>query len=220
MTATRASRFWPKVDKSGGPEACWPWTASRNLERGGYGQFGCERAHRVALELSGVDVPTGAHVLHSCDNPPCCNPTHLRIGSNTENIADMRSRARDIKGSQSHLAKLTEADSVEIRRLYASGTMLQREIALRFGVNQVQVSRAIRGKTWKHTVTKPWVAPDKKKSPRGRENARAKLTDEIVAEIRQRHAAGELQRELAVAFNVGQTTISRVVLHAGWAHVK
>jgi HNH endonuclease len=76
-----ARRFWGKVDRSGGPDACWPWTASR---KEGYGQFWTNRehnpiprAHRVAYELTHGEIPEGHLVHHLCENRLCVNPAHL-----------------------------------------------------------------------------------------------------------------------------------------------
>jgi hypothetical protein len=81
MAATLPMRFWSKVDKSG---ECWLWTAS--LTPYGYGQIVVTKgkprhAHRIALELSGVEIPKGAHVHHRCEVRACVNPAHLEIVS-------------------------------------------------------------------------------------------------------------------------------------------
>lgn len=94
-------RFWPKVDKSGD---CWTWTAS--LSRSGYGGFGFRgkvwKAHRVSYVLAYGEIPDGAHILHSCDNPPCVNPAHLRAGTRSDNMQDKVRRGRDHQASQTH----------------------------------------------------------------------------------------------------------------------
>lgn len=68
-------RFWAKVNRSGGPDACWEWTAS--TKSSGYGGFWVGgrvlRSHRVAYEIANGPIPEGAVVCHHCDNPPCCN---------------------------------------------------------------------------------------------------------------------------------------------------
>ena len=93
-------RFWSKVDRSGGPDACWPWMAARNEH--GYGVMRIEgrnvRAHRVSLTLAAgkSDPGPSVKVLHSCDNPPCCNPAHLRYGTQGDNIRDAIERGRRV----------------------------------------------------------------------------------------------------------------------------
>lgn len=97
-----ADRFNEKVDRSGGPDACWPWTGSRNDRN--YGQIGrgsdVLKTHRVAYELVNGPIPAavGHHgtmlVLHRCDNPPCCNPAHLRLGTPKANTDDMIAKSR------------------------------------------------------------------------------------------------------------------------------
>lgn len=100
-------RFWDKVDQSGGPDACWPWMGARNkphtTRRGTEfpGDHGRVRlagqlmlAHRVAYELEKGPIPDGEKVLHSCDNPPCCNPAHLSTGTQSQNLAEAYARGR------------------------------------------------------------------------------------------------------------------------------
>lgn len=94
--AEAVAAFWAKVDQSGGPDACWPWTAT--LLHNGYGQMGWngrhERAHRIAHMIAIGPIPPGLYVLHRCDNRPCCNPNHLTVGTQRENIRDMLAKGR------------------------------------------------------------------------------------------------------------------------------
>ena len=81
-------RFWSKVDRSGGPDACWTWTGARVR---GYGQFGLTRgfqvrAHRHSFMLANGDIPDGMCILHACNNPACVNPAHLSVGTQLENM--------------------------------------------------------------------------------------------------------------------------------------
>lgn len=96
-----ADRFWPRVDTSGGPDACWEWTRGRDPH--GYGRFATpnsDLAHRASWELHNGPIPAGLNVLHHCDNPPCVNPRHLFLGTQKDNVDDMvaKGRARKPRG--------------------------------------------------------------------------------------------------------------------------
>jgi hypothetical protein len=78
---------------------CWEWSAGRVRRKGAnYGRFAIEgthvRTHRLAWELTHGAIPEGLWVLHRCDNPPCCNPDHLYLGTVVENVRDMHERGR------------------------------------------------------------------------------------------------------------------------------
>lgn len=87
--------FWEQIQQ-GATDECWPWTRSlRNGMHGSTTRNGRkEWAHRVAYELVYGPIPAGMVVRHSCDNGRCCNPTHLLIGTQADNLADMRQRGR------------------------------------------------------------------------------------------------------------------------------
>lgn len=111
---TIETRLWPKIAKAG-PDECWIWTASRNAT--GYGTIQAEGglrpllSHRVVYELTCGPIPAGMNVLHRCDNPACCNPDHLWLGSQIENIADM-----NIKGRNGHLGRPMTAEAIAKRK--------------------------------------------------------------------------------------------------------
>lgn len=160
-------RFWEKVDKSGGPDACWPWTGG--TMRGGYGVVVADggrpllRAHRVAYVLQNGPLRDDEKVLHKCDNPPCQNGRHLVRGTQLQNVHDAKAKGRlatgDRHGTRLHpgccagenngAAKLDAARVQRIRELHARGATL-REIADEVGVSRNAVNRVTLGKAWSH----------------------------------------------------------------------
>lgn len=144
-------RFWSKVAR-GAPDDCWPWIGAR--ERAGYGILAREerglvhKTHRLSWQMANGPIPDGLFVCHRCDNPPCVNPAHLYVGTASDNATDRASRGRGrenrVRGEASPVAKLSDAQVIEIRRLVASG-MTQQAVADRFGIVQPHVSRIVRG---------------------------------------------------------------------------
>jgi hypothetical protein len=138
------------VDRSSGPDACWPWLGRR--DRDGYGRIQvkgkAKGAHVVALELAtGEPVPSGELVRHSCDNPPCCNPLHLLSGDHADNSADAKERGRTLSGERCSSAKLSDEQADEIRRLCAGGKYgIFTQLAKKFGVSSRQISYIATGK--------------------------------------------------------------------------
>lgn len=114
---------WKRVDKDhrGG---CWVWTGTRI---GGYGRLTVAGrtmlAHRYFFTITIGPIPTGMKVLHSCDNPPCVNPSHLWLGTQAENIRDMVVKGRRTweKGEKAPTAKLTNAQARAIRNRWKEG---------------------------------------------------------------------------------------------------
>jgi hypothetical protein len=135
----------------GGPADCWEWQASRSPR--GYGKVKIKgrelRAHRVAYEAAKGPIPTGLIVRHTCDNPPCCNPAHLLVGTSADNSADMLERRRQLLGEQVDRAKLTAQDVVEIRARYAAGERCA-SIARDFPVGWSAIKDVVRRATWAH----------------------------------------------------------------------
>lgn len=149
--ADETEGFWARVDQSGGPGACWPWIGGKAT--GGYGtvvyQGHQERTHRLAYRLTYGEIDRGLLVRHDCDNPCCCNPSHLRTGTNADNTRDRHIRGRDCRGERHHKAKLRADVIPVIRARWASGESFT-DIARDFGVTYQSIERVARRKSWRH----------------------------------------------------------------------
>jgi hypothetical protein len=155
-----ADRYWAKVDIRQADE-CWPWIAA--ADENGYGRIGVGSLgvdRRVVLAThAGWLLVHGAwptlNVLHSCDNPACCNPSHWFEGTLADNNADMRAKGRQsggerhspfVRGEANGCALLTD---VAVREIRASGDRLI-DLAERFGVHYTTISDVRRRKSWRH----------------------------------------------------------------------
>jgi hypothetical protein len=154
-----ADLFWARVGIRGSDD-CWPWLGATNTS--GYGAVAWAgvtyTAHRVAAWLCGlVGSPSMPEdridglILHSCDNPPCCNPAHFEVGTSGKNQVDAyaRGRRQPLRGGVDHpVAKLLPDQVRAIRQEYATGHKTQKELASQYGVNQVSISHAVRRETY------------------------------------------------------------------------
>ncbi len=147
------------VDRSGGRDACWPW---RGHSVRGYGRVRFAgvhwRVHRLIAEWF-VGPVDGRVVRHSCDNPPCCNPRHLLLGTHADNARDRmeRGRAPRGRGHARPLRRLAEEDVHEIRAALAAGET-QRSVAARYGMSQTGVAGIATGKRWAWLPTREEIA--------------------------------------------------------------
>jgi len=140
------SKFWDHVEKT--PD-CWIWTGG--LTDKGYGTL-CKDgrkigAHRYSYELH--HGPLGsAHALHSCDNPRCVNPEHLRPGTHQDNMQDAKDRKRFTPrwGEACNKVKLTSEQVQQVRASSETGTALARK----FGVSKSAIYAIRNGQNWKH----------------------------------------------------------------------
>lgn len=146
-------RFWSRVDGSDDPFSCWPFRGA--MTKHGYGRVRVRqhnwRAHRFAWTISRGPIAPGLHVCHRCDNPSCCNPAHLFLGTQRENAGDMaaKGRAQRLRGSAKSNSVLTEECVRELRAMVAGGRSIS-SLARGLGVDRGNLSRAVRGLRWGH----------------------------------------------------------------------
>lgn len=161
-----ADRFWAKVNKDGpvprhapdlGP--CWIWTGA--TDSSGYGKLGLgkrgdglAKASHISWALHYGSFPGVLDVCHACDSPLCVRPSHLWLGTGTDNIRDAQRKGRLVgagKGERHHRACLTENDIRSIRSRRARGTTLG-EMAVEYRVSLNAIWCVVHRKTWDHVV--------------------------------------------------------------------
>jgi hypothetical protein len=164
-----ALHFWPFVDKKSCDE-CWIWNGTKM--RAGYGGVFFKGkptgAHRLSWMMANnrYDITRHMVVMHSCDNPSCVNPSHLRLGTYSDNNKEPYIKGRRIpatgsdhytakhpemirRGEQQSATKITTDTVLAIRRLYRDGEK-QSAIASRFNVCQSLISLIVSGRRWSH----------------------------------------------------------------------
>ncbi len=157
-------RFWNKVVKK---EGCWDFKGSK--DRDGYYSFQYKNtiknkfvktgAHRFMMMIQGHIIPLGHVVMHTCDNPSCVNPEHLRIGTVQDNNLDklLKGRAVAPKGERQAHASLTDKQAREIKSRAIVGSRVGKnngsnlkQLAKEFNCKVELVRRIARGELYKH----------------------------------------------------------------------
>lgn len=159
-----AMRFWAKVERRGEDE-CWPWQKGLNTSK--YGAFSLPvtnpygshmfAASRVAYAIANNGLVAGFMVCHTCDNTLCCNPKHLFLGTQLDNMRDMAKKGRNGQpnGERSPMSKLTAEQVVEIRRIYIRQDRRhdgfgQAALGRKYGVSQNAIGCVVNRKVWTH----------------------------------------------------------------------
>lgn len=154
-TKTPGDRFWSRVDKSGGADACWPWM--KLLNHSGYGvayDMTCRKqriASRVAWELTIGPLLENECVLHVCDNPRCCNPSHLFVGTRGDNVRDMIDKGRQAVGNAMSHAKMNPDKVRDLRRRLGDGESVC-SVSRAYGITPAAVRKIRDRRMWKHVA--------------------------------------------------------------------
>ena len=194
--------------------------------KAGYGVFGysCGRvlAHRfayAAVSVSDDALPLVRDsidrcVLHTCDEPLCCNPAHLRVGSHADNMRDRHARHRTACGDRSGArtrpdrrprgedhgaSKLTAVQVLEIRERYTHGESCG-AMCGQYDVSQHAIYDVVRGRHWKHVGGRVATGDLRRRT----------LTDAQVQQLRERVASGDLLVDAARDFGVSDGEVSRI----------
>jgi hypothetical protein len=161
----RIARFWARVDCQG-TDACWTWTGA--ITQRGYGATSWRgryiAAHRVAWLVTAGPIPDGLYVCHRCDNPPCCNPSHLFLGTHEDNMADRAAKGRNAliarPGATNGRARLTADDVTEMRRLHRQLGLNFVQLGRRYGIHKSHARQVIRGERWSGLPARPALNGD------------------------------------------------------------
>lgn len=149
LTEKERAKFFSRFDRLGADE-CWPW--KYHAGHAGHGRMWAggrnTLATHIALQLAGLPRIGAACALHSCDNPSCVNPGHLRWGTQAENIADRIKRGRNgaARGVVNGRSKLTECQVLEIR----ADMRPSRVIAPEYGISQAMICNIRAKRAWRH----------------------------------------------------------------------
>lgn len=147
---TNLERLERRFDLSRPKDECWEWDGVKS-DRSGYGLIQIEgrrvRVHRLSYEVHVGPIPDGMIVRHTCDNPPCLNPQHLKLGTHDDNMRDMKSRGRSSRGVARSNHKLTDNQVLEIFRRTSDAN---RTLAREYGVSEWTIQHIRSGKRWSH----------------------------------------------------------------------
>lgn len=150
--------FWKRVAKRTLNE-CWEWKGHKGKKKlHNYGQVCFDGAPRLTHRLAWIFtfglIPKGKHVLHKCDNPPCCNPNHLFLGTHLDNMRDaqIKGRSNCTRGEARFNSVLKAKDVREIRKRYQRMSRKNggNALAKRYGVHHTVINQIIHGQLWKH----------------------------------------------------------------------
>ena len=135
---------------------CWLWFGALHNKLG-YGSFrylgNTVKAHRASWLIYNGKIEENKCVLHKCDNPFCVNPKHLFIGTQQDNISDMKAkgRAKGVVGSRHHNSKINEEQVIQIRNLSKNGVKFK-ELLTMFDIKKSMLSYVLNRTFWKHVV--------------------------------------------------------------------
>lgn len=154
--------LWSKVDKRSENE-CWEWKGFKNHD--GYGRTWINDkgyyAHRVIYSLVypnkiNLNAPISQNetgfLLHTCDNPSCCNPKHLWVGNHADNMADKAAKGRspDFSGGKGPRCKLTMEQAREARLLRKTGMTIP-QLMEKFNLSRASMKTLLRGDSYKES---------------------------------------------------------------------
>ena len=218
-----AYRFWSKVAVIDDEDSCWEFTGSRRpVEGEEYGMFRISQqqkhpigAHRVAFMLANGAMPEVGR--HTCDNPPCCRPSHIIDGTHLDNMRDRSERGRyggwtrkDQTGEKNAIAVLTDDLVIQARQIVKGGTTHAVAADL-LGVDRANLTYAVTGRTWGHL--------DAIESPVPIRRGGSRLTEDDVRTIRTEKERGVSAVVLAERYKLTRENVYKITSRKSFKHV-
>jgi Mor family transcriptional regulator len=249
MTEKQINRFWAKVYLKANKYLCWVWNGRK--DDCGYGRFTIRHdvfsAHRIAYNLINEVDLTDLHVLHTCDNPTCCNPNHLFTGNHTINMRDRERKGRanhpsgDKHGTKTQPQSLATGErnghfthpEATLKGSNKPNSKFTEDqiIEVRKLCNDKSVSYAFISKKYNVSIPtieyivkgKTWKhVPIKEiqKRDKGEESPLSKLTNIQVIYMRNLYSEGNTSySELAKMFSMSRSQIAVIIRGESWRHL-
>jgi hypothetical protein len=216
-SASLIARFWAKVDRRG-REACWPWKGyvekgnAGRISRGGRGR-GTISASRLAWEIGNGPVPSGRQVIHECPHSWCVNPRHLFVGTAADRGAALVRKGNSRFGERHFNAKLTAAIVKQVRAaLAADARPSVTRVARRFGLSKEHVSAIWKFKIWGRVGGRVLPFGDvRARGPRRRPTtSKSRCAPSTIEAVAALKGGPFSRREVALLFDVGESTVGRI----------
>ena len=227
-------RFWEKVDvpsdfENPSKNKCWNWKAATAGKNYGVFYWNGKQgySHRFVYECTQGIIPIGMYVCHKCDNPLCCNPTHLFLGTSLDNNQDMirKGRARRAVGSEYSSSKLTDQDVIDILQNIDTGIFTNiSQIEKRYPIKRMIICNILYGKNWKHITNKYYPGNKlinlKNKILLDPAIKAATLTEYEVRQIKISLKNGESPTQIAKSYpNVNRSAIYAIKHGKSWNNI-
>lgn len=224
LSKSDEKRIFDKIYYPGNDQDCWPWTGYCN--KCGYGKVNLNKVsvpvHRVIWEYYYGLIPSGLIVRHKCDNPPCCNPEHLEIGTQADNIQDMIDRKRDrkAKGSEAGSSKLDEQDIENIINGIIIGTFVDiSDIMTYYNMSRNSIVGILNGEHWK-VVTNKFNSNQLSQVRSLIMRSKFYFDEQDIRDIRRRIMNSESNVSIGKLYNVDPRLISNIRHNKSYSLVK
>lgn len=152
LVASAKRRLSARVKRVGD---CLMWQGCRGSRGYGWmavGKTNREATHRISWAIANnAQPPRGMHVMHSCDNPSCVNPSHLSLGTAKDNQRDcwLKGRKNPLRGSRHASSRYSESQIIQAAAFFAAG-FTYAQVAEKVSVNRQTLMKILQGRRWPH----------------------------------------------------------------------